>query len=341
MPKKVLIVRFSSIGDIVLTTPVIRCLKQQTGAEIHFLTKAPFAGILEANPYVDQVFSIKKDLKEVARPLVESSYDGCIDLHGNLRTLDLKFRLLIHQTLHRRPRPLIRTFDKLNWEKFLLTKLKIDRMPNVHIVDRYLDAAADFGVTNDGKGLDYFIPENDRVDLEANGIIPGYLAFVIGAAHATKRLTEPQMRAYCERLTHPIVLLGGPAEAAIGDRIAQNLPHVTNACGKFKLAGSADLVRQAAVVMSHDTGLMHIAAAFRKPIVSVWGNTVPELGMYPYLPGQEVLEKERRQEYRDLSCRPCSKIGFAKCPAGHFKCITGQSPEKLASVCYQILSELR
>ncbi|NJC25789.1 glycosyltransferase family 9 protein [Neolewinella antarctica] len=341
MPKKVLIVRFSSIGDIVLTTPVIRCLKQQTGAEIHFLTKAPFAGILEANPYVDKVIVIKKDLKEVARSLVQSKYDGCIDLHGNLRTLELKCRILLPfpLTRHMRPRPLITTFDKLNFEKFLLTKLKINRMPEVHIVQRYLAAAAPFGVVDDGLGLDYFIPEKDRVDLEEAGIPTKYLAFVIGAAHATKRLTETQMRAFCAALDHPIVLLGGPAEKEIGARIAHDLPHVTNACGTFNLAGSADVVRQATAVITHDTGLMHIAAAFRKPIVSVWGNTVPALGMYPYLPGQEKVEKERRQEVLDLPCRPCSKIGFAECPRGHFRCIKDQSASELASICASILSE--
>lgn len=346
MRKKILIVRFSSIGDIVLTTPVIRCLKEQVGAEIHFLTKAPFAGILEANPYVDKVFTINKSLKELwgagSQELALSEYDGCLDLHGNLRTLELKlrFRASALRTGHLRQRPLISTFNKLNFRKFLLTKLKVDRMPDVHIVDRYLAAAAPFGVENDGRGLDYFVPDKDRVNLQEAGIIPNYLAFVIGAAHATKRLTELQMQEFCETLRHPIVLLGGPSEAELGARLAAGLPHVINACGKFNLGGSADLVRQAGLVMTHDTGLMHIAAAYRKPIISVWGNTVPALGMYPYLPGQEALEKQRRQEVPDLPCRPCSKIGFAECPEGHFRCITDQPPRELAGKCRDILAAL-
>ncbi|OAV44191.1 glycosyltransferase family 9 protein [Lewinella sp. 4G2] len=332
--KKILIVRFSSIGDIVLTTPVIRCVKEQTGAEVHFLTKAPFASILEANPHVDRVISIRKDLSEVAKQLAEAGYDGCIDLHGNLRTLELKARLA--QPFAPHPRPRTKTFDKLNYEKFLLTRFKIDRMPDVHIVQRYLAAAAPFGVVDDGKGLDYFIPEKDRVDLKEVGIPNRYVAFVIGAAHATKRLTEAQMREFCEDHDEAIVLLGGPAEREIGARLSAGLDHVSNACGAFNLAGSADLVRQARVVLTHDTGLMHVAAAFKKPIVSVWGNTVPALGMYPYLPGQEGLEKERRQEILDLDCRPCSKIGFQKCPRGHFSCIKKQSIREIRRVVKSI-----
>ena len=341
MPQKILVIRFSSIGDIVLTTPVLRCLKQQTGAEIHFLTKRSFAGIVQSNPYVDKVIAIEKDIKEVARTLVQSKYDGIVDLHGNLRTLEVKGRLLGASLLTRHRRPRIRTFNKLNFRKFLLTKFQLDRMPEVHIVQRYLAAAADFGATDDGKGLDYFIPPEAEVDLAKNKLPTNYLAFVIGAAHATKRLTEEQMRRFCQQYKQPIVLLGGPAEKEIGKRLAADLPHVHNACGGFNLNGSASLVRQAQLVLTHDTGLMHIAAAFARPIISVWGNTVPALGMYPYLPGQQELERQRRREVLDLPCRPCSKIGYAECPKGHFNCIRRQSATDLVEACRRVLNGLR
>ena len=331
---------------------MLRCLKEQTGAEIHFLTKRPFAGIVAANPHVDRVIAIDKDLKEVALTLVQSNFDGCIDLHGNLRTLELKLRLRISRMAaskhspdpsapHPRQRPKIRTFDKLNFAKFLLTKLKINRMPDRHIVQRYLDAAADFGVVDDGKGLDYFVPVSDRIDLLPERLPTRYLAFVIGAAHATKCLTEAQMRTFCEAMDYPIILLGGPAEQAVGERVARGLTHVTNACGRYNLNGSADLIRQATLVVTHDTGLMHIAAAFDKKIVSIWGNTVPAFGMYPYLPGREDEERRNRREVEDLPCRPCSKIGFGECPKGHFRCITEQSATAIATGCVEILSALR
>ncbi|MFK8161524.1 MAG: glycosyltransferase family 9 protein [Lewinella sp.] len=333
MPEKVLIIRFSSIGDIVLTTPVIRCVKQQTDLEVHFLTKQSFAGVLRHNPHLDRLWTIKKDISELKDSLLQENFKYILDLHGNLRTRELKIRLALNAILHLRPRPETRTFPKLNFEKFLLTRLGHNRMPNVHIVDRYLSSAQRLGVTNDGKGLDYFIAPQDEVDLAGNGLPDAYVAFVIGAAHATKRLTEPQMLEVCQHLALPVILLGGPAEKEIGSRIAATAgDRVYNACGYFNLGGSASLVRQATIVLTHDTGLMHVAAAFRKPIISVWGNTVPDLGMYPYLPGQEALEIERRQEVVGLSCRPCSKIGYQQCPKGHFRCIKDQDAATIAEV---------
>ncbi|NJB86289.1 ADP-heptose:LPS heptosyltransferase [Lewinella marina] len=318
-----MIVRFSSIGDIVLTSPVIRCLKQQTGSEVHFLTKAAFAATLKHNPYLDRLWTIRRDLSEIAAELVAEGFTHLIDLHGNLRTLELKQRLRWGQLRRGRRPPRVTTFDKLNFRKLLLTRLKVDRMPDRHIVDRYLDAAAPLGVTNDGGGLDYFIGPEEAVA----GPDRPFVAFVIGAAHATKRLEEDQLVEVCARIPSPIVLLGGPDEAALGERIAATGGHIKNACGRYSLNGSADLVRQAAVVITHDTGLMHVAAAFRKPIVSVWGNTVPALGMYPYLPGGQP---HTQAEVAGLGCRPCSKIGYPACPRGHFRCMRDQDLAEIA-----------
>ena len=314
---KILIVRFSSIGDIVLTTPVIRCIKRQTGAEVHFLTKATFSPTLRHNPYVDRLWTIDAALAEVSDALIAERFTYLIDLHGNLRTAELKLRLLRGAIGSGQPPPEGATFPKLNFQKFLLTRLGIDRMPRVHIVDRYLAPTAPLGVVNDGLGLDYFIAPEEEVAPP----YPSYLAFVIGAAHATKRLEVPQLIELCAMIDHPIVLLGGPAERELGEGIAATRENIVNACGAYSLNGSADLVRRAAAVITHDTGLMHIAAAFRRPIVSVWGNTVPALGMYPYLPQGPAYYTA---EVTGLRCRPCSKIGYAVCPRGHFRCMRDQ-----------------
>lgn len=337
-PHKILIVRFSSIGDIVLTTPVIRCVKEQLGAEIHFLTKAGFRGILEHNPHITKVWSIKKGIEEVAADLEQASFTSVIDLHNNLRCRMLSFKLW-HAKFYR--------FNKLNREKWLLTNLKINRLPDVHIVQRYLAAAAPLGVVDDGKGLEYY-PGNEVVDYSFLGgelqssnatekeqgfLPPPYLAFVIGAAHATKRLTELKIIEFCQTYQGTTLLLGGPAEKEQGERIAELAgDHVINTCGNFSLHQSAILVRDAAAVLTHDTGMMHIAAAFHKPIISVWGNTVPDFGMYPYLPGQEELEKTGRIEVAGLGCRPCSKIGYAECPKGHFRCINDLNVESIVKM---------
>lgn len=338
MAVKVLVVRFSSIGDIVLTTPVIRALKLQLGAEVHFLTKKSFKAVLDGNPFLDKLWTIEKDLSEVRESLRDEQFDRIIDLHNNLRTFLLKWYL-------KKPS---RSFDKLNFRKWLFTRFGWNTMPPMHIVDRYLATVADLQVYNDGRGLDFFIPEHLQTDpysllnalaKDRMKIQPGqpYIALVTGAAHATKRLPVSRLTALAASLKYPVVLLGGPDEKQTGDAIAEAAgAHVFNACGACSLHGSAALVRDAASVITHDTGLMHIAAAFKKPILSIWGNTVPEFGMYPYFGENTVTEF--RSEVQGLSCRPCSKIGHAACPKGHFKCMELQPVQEIAATVHSWLN---
>jgi heptosyltransferase-2 len=195
-------------------------------------------------------------------------------------------------------------------------------MPEKHIVDRYFEAVKRLGVKNDGHGLEYYIPEEDIVDA---AYLPAthrsqYVAFAIGGKHATKCLPAEKITEICKKSGKPVILLGGREDFEKGELIRNGTgEHVFNACGTFSLNQSADIVRNAEVVITHDTGLMHIAAAFGKKIISVWGNTVPELGMYPYMPERE--DNSRIIEVLGLSCRPCSKLGYQKCPKGHFNCM--------------------
>ena len=161
---KILIVRFSSIGDIVLTTPVVRMLKKQLNAEVHFLTKAPFVVLFKNNPNVDAVFQINNSIREVISDLKKENYDYVIDLHNNLRTQILKLRLGVTA----------KSFNKINCEKFCLISFKRNVLPDVHIVDRYLDTVKFLGVENDKQGLDFFLSENDKVDLStySNNYMP-------------------------------------------------------------------------------------------------------------------------------------------------------------------------
>lgn len=312
---KILIIRFSSIGDIVLTTPVIRCVKKQIkAAEIHFLTKYEYRHIVQPNPYLSKIHLLQNDNWE---PLLESlqaeGFDYIIDLHKNLRTSKVK-RSVKKATSF--------AYDKLNWQKWLLTNFKINQMPSVHIVDRYMATVQSLGVTNDEQGLDYFIPENEVVK---ESDIPmshqaGFIGIVIGASYATKKLPAEKIMELCALINHPIILLGGPEDKLTGEAIAAIDPHkVYNACGKFILNESADLVRRSKLIISHDTGLMHIAAAFKKPVISVWGNTVPAFGMAPYFGKYQI--QQAIFEVTNLNCRPCSKLGYQQCPKKHFKCM--------------------
>jgi ADP-heptose:LPS heptosyltransferase len=208
---------------------------------------------------------------------------------------------------------------------------KINRLPNVHIVDRYLATTRVFDVTNDEKGLDYFIDSNDEVSLND---LPathrnGYVGFVIGAKHFTKRLPLAKIVSMVQKLKLPVIIMGGKEDTADGNFIQQQTGELCyNACGKYNLGQSASLVKQANMMITHDTGLMHIAAAFKKKIISIWGNTIPEFGMYPYLPHPD----SQIMEVKGLKCRPCSKIGYKACPKKHFKCMNEIDDDKVVAL---------
>lgn len=309
---KFLIIRFSSIGDIVLTTPVVRCLKNQYNGplEIHFLTKRSFADLVQFNPHIDKVHYLEDSTGELIKRLKEENFNYIIDLHHNLRTLRVKKALGVKSF----------AFNKLNIEKWLLVNFKKDKMPDVHIVDRYLETLEFFGVQNDHKGLDFFYPEEFHFSMEKIALPSKYIAFVIGAKFNTKRLPKSKIMELCSQIEFPVVLLGGKEEMQEGAEIAKQFEHVTSTCGKTNLMESAKIVESAELVVCNDTGLMHIAAALDKNIVSIWGNTVPEFGMYPYM----AEEKFSLHQVSDLSCRPCSKIGYKKCPKKHFDCMLKQ-----------------
>lgn len=309
---KFLIIRFSSIGDIVLTTPVVRCLKQQVeGAVVHYLTKPQYANIAQNNPYVDKVH-ILKTYDETINELKDEGFDYIIDLHKSLRSWRFKNRLKVMDF----------SFPKLNREKWLMVHFKKNKLPDIHIVDRYFEAVKLFDAVNDGKGLDFFIPKDDIVNLKdfANIELEKFVAFAIGGQHETKKLPAEKIVEICKNIVYPVILLGGKQDFENGEIIASACKNAINLCGKLNLNQSASVVEQSHFVITHDTGIMHIAAALKKNIVSVWGNTIPQFGMYPYLPG----EKSKMFEVKGLKCRPCSKLGFSKCPDKHFDCMMTQ-----------------
>lgn len=311
MSIKFLIIRFSSIGDIVLTSPVVRILKQQVAdAEIHFVTKEKYAGLLTSNPNIDKVYVLNEKLASLIQQLRQENYSYIIDLHNNLRSSLIKLNLGVRAF----------SFDKLNFRKWILVNFKKNYLPGVHLVDRYIDTLSGFKVINDQAGLDFYIPEKKQFDFSGLPELfrDGYVAFVTGGTYLTKRLPVDKINAICSQTPFPVVLLGGRWEHQTGEEIvAKNSGHVINFCGKLDIHASASLLQNARLVLTNDTGLMHIAAAFRKKILSFWGNTVESFGMYPYLPHPA----SRSLQVENLPCRPCSKIGFHNCPKGHFRCM--------------------
>lgn len=319
MPKY-LVIRFSSIGDIVLTSPVIRCLKKQKpDAEIHFVTKSAFKVLLENNPYIEKVITFQKEIDEIVDVLKKENYDFIIDLHHNLRSTRLKRKLKKSSA----------TFPKLNYKKFLLTTFKINRLPDVHVVDRYFKAVESLGIKNDELGLDYFIPEQDEVHISDFGIPENFIAFSIGAQFNTKKLPNKKIIELIQKINLPVVLLGGETDFDNAEEICKSNSSIINLCGRVNLNQAASVLKHATKVVTHDTGLMHIASSFNKPIISIWGNTVPAFGMYPYFPQNK--SGFSIHEVAKLKCRPCSKIGYQKCPKKHFDCMMKQDLDLIAN----------
>ena len=321
---KILVVRFSSIGDIILTSPVYRCLKKQLGAEVHLLVKKSFSFAVFGNPYIDKVIEIESEVSEVAKQLQNEGYDHIVDLHHNLRSMQVK-------RLVRSPSTSV---NKLNIEKWLLVNLKWDRMPeDPHVVRRNMETVKALDVEYDGAGLDFFIPEEAAVDLDTvDGLKSGsYVALTIATSTVTRSMEPDQLDKLISLIDAPVALLGGPSEAGIGEAVASRHASTVNLSGKLSLQQSASVIAQSAVLIAPDTSLMHIGAALDHPMVTVWGNTVERFGMTPFYPDSSA-DKWEMVQVDGLGCRPCSKIGHKKCPKGHFRCIRDLDLAKIAAL---------
>jgi ADP-heptose:LPS heptosyltransferase len=308
---KFLIIRLSSIGDIVLTSPLVRCLtKQVENAEIHFVTKSKYCDLLSGNPYIHKIHYLNDHFDELLKELKSEKADYIIDLHQNFRSFLIKRYLCVPSF----------SFNKLNLRKWIRVRFGIDLLPVQHVVERYFRTVSSFNVVPDNKGLDYFVPDGQEFSLDKlpDEFRNGYIAFIIGGTYATKRLPVEKITTICRTIRYPVVLIGGTDEKEIGDVVSQNTRNqVLNLAGNTSINESASLVRDAKIVLTNDTGMMHIAAAFGKKIFSFWGNTIPKLGMSPYLPHPD----SRILEVKNLACRPCSKLGYQKCPKEHFRCM--------------------
>lgn len=307
---KILVIRFSSMGDIIYTSPVVRCLKNQLeNVEIHYLTKSNFKFLLADNPYVDHLHLLQPKLSDTIKLLKNEQFDYVIDLHNSLRSALVRMKLGVKSS----------TYKKERIKKWLAIKLKINFIKPDHLVDRYLKTVDFLGIKNDHQAIDYFLPKDTRLISE---ILPEhhqlpYIALIIGATHFTKRMPNAKVIALCEKLPYQIILLGGEDVANNASVIQQSFGNkVINLVGKINLNDSVTVVKNATQVIGFDTGLTHIAEAFNKKLITIWGSTVPELlGVQPYLVDHHF------EAGVTLNCRPCSKFGLAACPKKHFNCM--------------------
>ncbi len=320
---KILIIRLSSIGDIVLTTPVIRAVNEQLPeAEVHFLVRKDLVSVVENNPHIHKVHIYdSENVSQTINKLRQEQFTVVIDLQKTLRSRKVVRSLKVPSY----------TFCKHNLSKWICYRLKMNGMPETHIVERYFEAVKDLNVHNDHKGLEFYIPENQGFEEDDLPMMfeDGFVAIVLAAQHFTKRIPVSKVVEIGSILHKPIMLLGGKDVYEEGEQVVAQLgERATNGCGKYTLYQSAAILQHADCVITGDTGLMHISAALHKPTAAIFGATIPEYGYYPYMPGER--EKFRNFEVCPLNCRPCSKFGSSSCRRKHFKCMKNISATEVA-----------
>jgi ADP-heptose:LPS heptosyltransferase len=320
---KILVIRFSSIGDIILTTPVLRIIKTQLDGriELHYLTKKSFEPLLKNNPHIDKLILMDNEISEVRELIKSSNYHYVIDLHRNLRSA----------VARKMAKGLDFVFNKHNIEKWFLVNFGLDFLPRKHVVRRYIEAADALGLKEDGVGCEFFPDKGSSNPILKSGTVKvgGYLVIAVGAAHEGKRMTCRQIAAICDRAEVPVVLLGGKGDEYLGDLALSAL----NQIGLTSIDESALILRDASAVISGDSGMMHLAAAMGSKVISIWGCTSPRFGMEPYKPHPDsiILEPEGRTR------RPCSKLGN-RCKYGmKNKCITAVSTERILEAVNRLI----
>ena len=315
MKKKALIIRFSSIGDIILTTPSIRCLSIQGDYQVDLLTHERFAHVLKDNPYLNKIIAFTEDLSILSRQIIEEEYTVIIDLHKSIRSYLL--RVLLRQKVY--------GFNKLRIKRWWRVLSKQRMSHDRHIALRFVDALKPLGINYDNQGLDFFISEEEQVSLEAHKY-DYQIGLVTGANFYTKSIPLMISKKLIEQNTSILFhLIGGKKE--ITSTAPLNVyDNVFNHCGKISLAQSASVIDQCDLIVTTDTSMMHIASARNKNIIAIFGGTVTDFGFFPLL---KEAGNYSIVENNQLHCRPCSKSGRNYCPKGHFKCMNDISTNEL------------
>lgn len=324
MPPKILLVRFSSIGDIILMTPLIRALrKRHRDAEITVVTKAAYVSLLAHNPRLTEVIGWEPGipLGALGKQLRARGFSHHLDLHGSLRSRALRWHIGGKWTRY----PTLRTARTV----LIRTKRDIyrDRRP---VAERYFDAARDLDVVPDDGPPECFIPRpamqaaQDFLGERGLGVSRQLIALGPGAAHFTKRWPKHHWTALAQRLVeagNDVVIVGGTAEQPVADRIVAAVgERCGSAAGALDLTGTASILKRARALVVGDTGVLHLATAVAVPVVALWGPTVEQFGFAPYHAKATVLQ-------RNLDCRPCSAHGGPTCPLTHHRCLQDILPE--------------
>jgi len=333
---RVLLVRFSSIGDILLTTPLVRALRRRhPDAELIYVTKRAMVPLVADNPHLTQVIALEPEepIAQLARRLRALQPSHGLDLHGSLRSAALRLLVRCRWSGYAK-RKLART-------ALVAAKLDLYR-GRVPVAERYFEAARRLDVhpADAADAPQFFIGAAAReragrwlaergLELE-EGSAP-LAALAPGAAHATKRWPIAHWQALAERLRaagYRLVVLGGPEDRGAARQLG---PLAESAAGEFTLQETGACLARAKVLVSGDTGVMHMATGVGTPVVALFGPTVQAFGFFPYRARATVLEQ-------NLSCRPCSTMGTARCPLGHHRCLVDLLPDQVAAAVERLVA---
>lgn len=320
---RILILRLSSIGDILLTTAFIRQVRSAfPAAQIDFVIKEQFSELLEYNPHIDNIYKVRKedglkDLLYLRGKIFSNPYNFVFDLHNNFRT---RILTLGHSKS---------TITKNLIKRWLLVGLKINLFRVVKTIpEKYLGVATKAGIADDGLGLEAYWAEHDEnrvaAFLKEGNYKNEFVALAPGAMHYTKRWPAEYFTELIQKILtgskQHVLLLGSAHEAPLLDQLVSS-DRVINVAGNFSIIESAILLSKAKGLVSNDSGLMHLATAVRTPVVAIFGSTVEELGFFPYRGKSAIVEN------KNLNCRPCSHVGKKACPKKHFKCMQEILPD--------------
>lgn len=338
---KTLVVRFSSIGDIVLTSPFFRVFRKEfPGTVVDVLTKTEFAPLLRHNRNINRVFEYDADdgiagLMRLKKELRAQKYDLVVDLHGSLRSRYVR-RL--------GARKVVAVNKRIRERRALIKRKKNIYNESLSVAQRYIETVSFLDVEDDGLGTELTIPAdiadavNERITPLLKGSAFGF-AICPGAKHLTKRWPEERFASAGARIVRQLggraFIFGGPEDEALCSRIAEKIVSTEGADAAVSFAGSLTLLETASALahlryaITNDTGLMHIAEAMGVPVFALFGPTVREFGFFPQRNDSIVLERN------GLYCRPCSHIGLEKCPEGHFRCMTEVETEDLLAEVFK------
>jgi heptosyltransferase-2 len=312
--KRILIIRLSSLGDILLTTPFVRALKKfNPQLNIEFLLRQEYKDLLVMNPNINQLyFFTRNDFENLnlINKLRQQPFDLIIDLQNNLRSRGLISKLKGEKV----------KFDKKSFQKLLLVKTKINLLRNAPPIPVRYAQVID-GIELDDFGLDLFTDREPSEEIKSKenliGICPG-------ARHFTKRWPLEYYIELSKLLIQNkfnVVLFGGKIDKKICERIKKEIPQAINLCNEDDILQTAADMKLCKTIVCNDSGLMHTASAVGTKLLTIFGSSVKEFGFVPYNCKSLILENN------SLGCRPCSHIGRESCPEKHFACMKEIKPE--------------